>query len=56
MLSKLRGALRFLRDRWHAASEMDRRLDGAKHDPTLTKEADYEKLKENGRILPPGLF
>jgi hypothetical protein len=44
--------LRFLRDRWQAAATMDQRLEGAKHDPSRTKDADYEKLKENGRIGP----
>ena len=52
MFAKVGAFLRFLRRQWGAAAAMDRRLDGAKHDPSRTKDADYEKLKENGRITP----
>ena len=52
MFAKVGAFLRFLRRQWGSAAAMDRRLDGAKHDPSRTKDADYEKLKENGRITP----
>jgi hypothetical protein len=52
MFATIGALLRFLRRQWGSAVAMDRRLDAAKHDPALNKEADYEKLKENGRITP----
>ena len=52
MFARIGTFLRFLRRGWRSAAALDRRLDGAKHDPAMTKDADYERLKEIGRIGP----
>ncbi len=39
---------RFFRD----TSAMDRRLNAAKHDPSVHMDADIERLRDNGRINP----
>ena len=37
---------------WRDTAALDRRLNTAKHDPARHMDADYEKLRDDGRINP----